>query len=180
MICDKLQLCAERQFAGEKMLGCANRNMKACVESSDMRSYVKCEEKKKKYVLENTQRNHIISYRMDGGVIVLDQTVPDGICKCDYLFLIDGVDSSAILIELKGVDVMHALKQIHGVVKIYKGLLHTFSHVYGRIIVTSSMPNLRATPDYVNLVRLIKKSFGRNIKICERKFEEMDVELSKE
>lgn len=26
MICDRLQLCAEKKFAGEKVPGCANRN----------------------------------------------------------------------------------------------------------------------------------------------------------
>lgn len=111
---------------------------------------------------------------------MLDKTVPDGICKCDYLFLISGVEPSAILIELKGVDVTHALRQIQGTIKLYKDFLNNFSHVYARIIVTSSMPNLKATPDYVNLVRMIRKVLNGNVKIVEKEFEEADVELSKD
>ena len=47
MICDKLQLCMSEQLAGRKISGCVNRNLDECVQSSDRRSKVRCEERKK-------------------------------------------------------------------------------------------------------------------------------------
>ena len=73
-----------------------NGNVK-CVESSDKRSNVKCEERKKKYILENTAKNQVISYRMDGGIIRLDKSVPEETCKCDYLVLINRKENDAII-----------------------------------------------------------------------------------
>ena len=178
MICDKLKKCMDGQFADRTISRCSNGNFDACIESSDKRSKVKCEEKKKKYVLENTRKSHIISYKMDGGIIKLDKTVPEGTCKCDYLYLVNGVERSAILIELKGVDVLHALKQIHGTLTLHKDFLRGFSHVYGRVVATASMPNIKADPSYVNLARLIKKTYHGNIKIDEKVFEETDIQLS--
>ncbi len=70
MICNKLKDCTIEQFAGKTVSKCVNGNVK-CVESSDKRSNVKCEERKKKYILENTAKNQVISYRMDGGIIRL-------------------------------------------------------------------------------------------------------------
>lgn len=178
MICSRLPLCAKEQFDEKKIFECMNHNFSSCIESSDRRSKVKCEERRKKYILENTRKNHIISYKMDGGIIVLDRTVPDGTCKCDYLFLINDSESSAVLIELKGVDVTYALKQIHGTLTKFRNFFQTFHHTYGRIIVTSSVPNLKASPDYVNLLRMVRQSFDGNIKIVEKEFLEKDVELN--
>lgn len=180
MICNELQACVNEQFAGKRLSRCVNNNFDVCVVSSDRRSKVKCEERKKKYVLENTKKNHIIVYKMDGGIIVLDKTVPDGVCKSDYMFLLNGTERSAILIELKGVNVTHALKQIHGTLNLYRDFLRGFSHVYGRIVVTSAMPDLKASPDYVNLARLLRKNFGGNIKIVEKECLEKDIELDYE
>lgn len=177
MICDKLMLCVNGQFAGEKIQECANGNFSKCIESSDRRSRIKCEERKKKYVLENTKRNHVVSYKMDGGIIVLDKSVPEGTCKCDYLFVINDLEKSAILIELKGVDVAHAIKQIRGTLTEFKDFFKRFHHVYGRIVVTSSVPDLKANPDYVNLMRMFHKYFEGNVKIVEREFLEQDTAL---
>lgn len=99
MICNKLQLCVNEQFAGGKISGCVNHNFTKCVKSSDRRSKVKCEERKK-------------------------------------------------------------------------------NSVYGRIVVASSVPNIKASPDYVNLVRFIRKTFHGNIKIAERELLEKDFELN--
>lgn len=57
-------------------------------------------------------KNHIISYKMDGGIIAVDKYVPEGTNKCDYLYVINNSESIAILTELKGVNVSKALKQI--------------------------------------------------------------------
>jgi len=176
MICNKLKDCTKEQFAGRAVLKCANSNVK-CVESSDMRSKVKCEERKKKYILENTMKNHVVSYRMDGGIIRLDKSVPEDICKCDYLILVHGKEDVAILVELKGVNVAHALKQIQGTLMLFKDYFTEFSHVYGRVVVTSAAPNLKATPDYVNLIKMLRKTFKGNLKIVEKQFQERDIDF---
>ena len=49
-----------------------------------------------------------------------------------------------------------------------------FGHVYARAIVTFSTPNLKASPEYVNLERMIRKDYKGNIKIVERQFNEKD------
>ncbi len=178
MICNKLKVCMQEQFAGRAVSKCANGNVK-CMESSDMRSNVKCEERKKKYILENTMKKHVVSYRMDGGIILLDKSVPEEICKCDYLILVHGEEDDAILVELKGVDVAHALKQIQGTLVLFKDFFAVFSHVYGRVVVTSATPNLKATPDYVNLIKVLRKTFRGNLKVVEKQFLERDIDLNK-
>ena len=117
---------------------------------------------------------------MDGGIIRLDKSVPEETCKCDYLVLINRKENDAILVELKGVDVAHALKQIKGTLNLFNDYFASFSHVYGRVVVASATPNLKATPDYVNLIKVFRKVFRGNIKIAERQFRERDIDLDKE
>ena len=52
-----------------------------------------------------------------------------------------------------------------------------FGHVYTRVIVISSTPSLKASPEYVNLERMIRKDYKGNIKIVEKQFNEKDIEL---
>lgn len=179
MICKRLEVCLNEELSGINTKSCKN-NASMCIESSDRRSEVKCEEKRKKYILQNSMKNHVISYRMDGGIIVLDATVPEGTSKCDYLFVDNAGEPIAILIELKGVDVAKAIKQIKGTLDIFKDFFKSFAHVYGRAVVTSSTPNLKASPDYVNLVNLLKKTYNGNVKIVNQQFIEKDVDLDKE
>lgn len=179
MICTKLELCVREELAGEKIANCDNRGAQ-CIEVSDHRSLVKCEEKNKKYTLENTLNSHVISYKMDGGVIVEDASVPEGINKCDYLYVVNSAERTAVLIELKGENVSKALKQLQATLIQYKDFFRTFSHVYGRTIVVSSTPDLKASPAYVNLAKLLKSVYHGNIKIVERQFVEKDVDLEKE
>lgn len=176
MICIKLETCMKNELAGGKSFSCDI----GCIESSDKRSEVKCEEKRKKYILQNTAKNHVISYKMDGGIIVLDSNVPQGTSKCDYLYVVDTKELSAILIELKGVDVARAIKQISETLNIYRNFFKSFAHIYGRVVVTSSTPNLKASPDYVNLVNLLKKTYHGNLKIAKQQFVEKDAELDRE
>ena len=46
-----------------------------------------------------------------------------------------------------------------------------------RLIMVFSTPNLKARPEYVNLERMIRKDYKGNIKIVEKQFNEMDIEL---
>ena len=176
MICRKLEKCISRELQSNSLEKCDN-NRKNCIESSDKRSAVKCEENKKRYVLENTMKNHVILYKMDGGIIVEDRSVPLNTSKCDYLFVIDDAALTAVLTELKGVNVSKALTQLKGTLLLYKNIFCKFGHVYARAIVTSSTPNLKASPEYVNLERMIRKDYKGNVKIVERQFIEKDIEL---
>ena len=110
MICGKLEACVERTVKGHLPDKCDNRK-ENCIEFSDTRMHAKCEEKKKKYVLENTMGKHIVSYRMDGGIVHVDAKVQEGVAKCDYLYVIDTDKPTAVLTELKGVDVAKAIQQ---------------------------------------------------------------------
>ncbi len=89
MICRKLEKCINAELQSNSLKNCDNKNRMKCIESSDRRSAVKREENKKKYVLENTKKNHVILYKMDGGIIAEDKSVPLNTSKCDYLFVID-------------------------------------------------------------------------------------------
>ena len=177
MKCGHLTECVESQINGEKVKTCVN-NIKNCIASSDKRSNVKCEERKKKYILENTNKNHVILYKMDGGIISLDKSVDAGLCKCDYLFVLNAAARDAVLVELKGVDVAHSLKQINGTLEQFKDFFKTTAHVYGRVVVTSSTPNLKTSPSYVNLRKKLEKEFQGNLKIAEKQLTEKDVDLA--
>ena len=177
MICRKLEECINGELQSNSLEKCDNKNRMNCIESSDRRSAVKCEEKKKRYVLENTKKNHVILYKMDGGIIAEDKSVPLNTSKCDFLFVIGDAAPTAVLTELKGVNVPKALIQLKETLLLYKNVFCKFGHVYARAIVTSSMPNLKASPEYVNLERMIRKDYKGNIKIVEKQFNEKDIEL---
>lgn len=178
MICNQLKECLNAQITQQNPSNCSQIQAE-CIESSDCRSYVKCEERNKKYILENTGKNNVIVYRMDGGIIKIDKSVPEGTCKCDYLLAVNGKEYNAILTELKGVDVAHALKQIDGTLTQFKSVFEEFTHVYARVVVTSSTPNLKTTPTYTNLVRRLKQRYKGNLKISERQMTEKDTDLEK-
>ena len=177
MICRQLEECIKGELQSNSLEKCGNKNRGNCIESSDRRSTVKCEENKKKYVLENTKKNHVILYKMDGGIIEEDKSVPVNTSKCDYLFVIGEETPKAVLTELKGVNVPKALIQLKGTLLLYKNIFCKFGHVYARAIVTSSTPNLKASPQYVNLERMLRRDYKGNIKIVEKQFSEKDIEL---
>lgn len=175
MICNQLNVCVEKRLMGENVEGCKNKTS-TCVDSVDQRSKVACEENRKKYILDNTQKRTVISYKMDGGIIVMDKTVLPETVKCDYLYVINGEKKEAILIELKGTDIAHSLEQINGTLDQFRAFFENMSHVYGRAVVASSTPNLLTNPHYVKLKKKLIRYKG-NLKIKERQFVEKDTEL---
>lgn len=177
MKCDKVAACSEALFSGGFMSGCPN-DREHCLESSDNRSRVKCEEKGKKYILENTMKNQVLSYKMDGGIILEDSNVPVGINKCDHMLLVKTEKPTVILVELKGTDVKHVMKQISSTVDLFSSLWHKMDHVYGRIAAVSAVPKIHADPDYTKLTGKLLK-LGGNLKVEGRIFEESDTELGK-
>ena len=177
MICKKLEECINGELQSNSLERCDNKNRMNCIESSDRRSAVKCEENKRKYILENTKKNYVILYKMDGGIIKEDSSIPLNTSKCDYLFVIGDVNPSAVLTELKGINVSKALIQLKATLLLYKNVFCKFEHIYARAIVTSSTPNLKASPEYVNLERMIRKDYKGNVKIAEKQLNEKDIEL---
>lgn len=178
MICNKISECYNAKIKASKFTSCPH-NQKKCIDKEGKISNVKCEENGKVYVLQNTENKYIISYRMDGGVIKEDKSVPNGTNKCDYVFMIE--DKSApkvILIELKGVSVKKALLQLLGTIDLYENFLNSCSNVFGRIVVTSSTPKLKADPSYITLSKKIKVKYNGNIKIQEKRLLEKYIDLT--
>ena len=171
MICRKFITCrisdgyiCENMFSSK--LFCIKKN---CVRDTK----IKCEENNRKYILENTRKAEVSLYHMDGGIIKLDASVPEGLGKCDYCFIID---DKIIMTELKGVAVLKAVSQISSTLDIYKNELNSDYKVFARIVVTSSVPSIHADPKYVQLARKVKQCNG-NVKIWEREHSEKDLEL---
>ena len=178
MICNNLKKCIDKQLSKDTLRECDNRK-DDCIDSTDTRSSVKCEERGKKYIYENIKKKHVILYKMDGGVVVEDKFVPKNTNKCDYLYVINDTELTAVLTELKGVNVPKSLEQIKGTLLLYKNVFKDFGHVYARIIVTSSTPNLKASPTYINLQKTLRQTYNGNIKISERQLFEKDSDLDK-
>lgn len=180
MICNSLKACIEQEIVKDTGHTCVN-SREGCIISSDDRSEVKCEERRKKYVLKNTKRNHVICYKVDGGIVAVDSSVPPELKKCDYLYAVSDKDyhMNAILAELKGVDVGKALVQLYNTLKLFPDVFKECGHVYARAIVTSAMPNLRTRPEYVKLAKLLKGTYHGNLKVVEKQFCETDMELER-
>lgn len=178
MICDKLEECIKSRFASNPLKECTNQDVE-CVKYCDKRLNAKCEENRKIYNLKNDNKSTILLIKIDGGAIVEDKSVPSKVSKCDFLFIINSVDDTAILTELKGTDVAKSLKQIYDTFIRYKMIFDKMKYVYARSIVSSSTPKIRANPNYTKLQSTLKQH-GGNLKIKERKFEECISKLSVE
>lgn len=169
MICKELERCYDSIIDNKGIPDCPN-DITQCIKSHDARSEVKCKQKGKSYILKNDKHLHIVSYKIDGGAILQDKKVPEETRACDNLYCInDKINPTAILIELKGKHIRHAIKQILNTYEIYKTFLTRFCRLYIRIVVTSSTPKLFADPLYVKLSTIVKQQNG-NIKIKEITF----------
>ena len=149
-----------------------------CIQSTDNRSKIVCRENRACYTLENTKQKIIVSYCVDGGIIKNDKDVEDNISKCDYLYA-EIEKNYAILIELKGKNVSHALEQLLNTLGILNKFLSYYEHVYARVVFSKGTPNLQASSSYVKLYKKIKKMNG-NIKVHEKNLNERDTQLVKE
>ena len=176
MICKEINNCFESAISNKKGICYTGQN---CIVSADKRSKVTCEESRKTYCLKNNGK-FVMKCRIDGGAIKEDKTVPNGLQKCDFLYLIKSVEDTAILIELKGVMIKKAIQQILSTFKIYGELLKRYSKVYVRIVVTSSVPKIKSDPDYIKLSKLVKGTYKGNIKIKTKNFEESILDVEKE
>ena len=101
MICNKLRECINGK----------QDECKECVEFTDKREKVKCEERSKKYTLINTgNRKEIRKYNLDGGIVKNEI----GFKACDNLLIVYDTETvKAIFVELKGSDYKHAVEQLN-------------------------------------------------------------------
>lgn len=124
---------------------CGSRTQQErCIKSLDDRPLITCLDNKKSYTLDQREeypRHEVLNLHMDGGVI----TDADGINsnKCDYVVIVKEKNASkrkiAILVELKGVSVQHAIKQIMATLKQseFQAEWATCDRMFGRIVCTS-------------------------------------------
>lgn len=176
MICNKVELCADNRLTLGNAIKCTNPKVK-CVEYCNQRSNAKCEAEGKKYIIKNDNAK-ILLFNMDGGIIVEEKGITNGIEKCDFLYIINSVYDTAVLVELKGIHVKKSLSQIEATYMRYKSMFGKMKHVYGRSIVSSSVPRINATPEFIKLSDKLRKN-GGNLKIKEKQYIEKLSELDK-
>jgi len=185
MNCNNLEKCIIDNLNSNAINDCQG-NSNVCIKSSDKRTYVKCEENRKIYNYKNISKKHIISYKIDGGVIQQSSADTEGQARCDYLYIINNMGGKintiqnsvdAILIELKGVNIGKAIKQIEATLNLFKNVFDKCEHVYGRVVMQSGFgPMLYTTPDYVRVRKKIEKYNG-NLKFKEIKYDDDETML---
>lgn len=133
-----------------------------CVESCDARPKIVCEENKRTYIANNTQRKVVCKVQVDGKLIC------EG-ARCDWAVAVVSEEGTGkaleelFLVELKGSDINHAFEQIVGTIDV----LHTNYSVtkwFARVVCAKvSTPQLNSI-HYKKLKRrlqLLNKSTGK-------------------
>lgn len=158
---------------------------KKCIDFLDRRSQIKCEENGKTYILDQSKKYphyEVIKYHIDKGVI----TDPEAstVNKCDNVVLLKDSDTSsikggtAILVELKGIETRHALKQLLATLRQQElqSLWDNQRRIFGRVVCRSTPPRIQNTDEYMD----VKEAFfdrNGNIKIAEENMVEEYDEL---
>lgn len=169
MKCERLKECCDAHLRDDSPFTCDYSSK--CIAFNDNRPEITCIEKKKAYSLQNTCRSRAVLYHMDGGVIS-DLTLK----KCDYLISIAKTRGIiAILVELKGTDIWHAIEQINATLDAYKDFFVNCKCVYGRIVPAQG-PKIMADPKVMRLIKRLNKLNG-NLKIYSKRMSEKDVDL---
>ena len=110
-------------------------------------------------------RTPLAQYRVDGGLII-DESV-----KCDFL-LLNCEKKQAYFIELKGTNLIHAIKQIDRSIDQLKNSLQGFA-LFARIVVTRvNTTKLDRTAEYLRLKKKVE-SLNGNFKKQTRLLEEI-------
>lgn len=136
---------------------CKSRNI--CVIFCENRSIAQCEENRKSYSITNITRQYNIAlYRIDNGVIPQHEKIH----RADYMFVAYKTEGiKAVLVELKGTDVRHSIKQIDSTLsKYFDFFSQSCKNVYGRIVCASGVPDIRNDPDYLKLHTKLRKLNG--------------------
>lgn len=169
MICNRLVTCVDQMITRHGGF-CEIQNN--CVCFCDTRSNLSCTERQKTYTIDNPNRKYtVLSYHVDTGIIIIDNTTPTNTKKCDYMFVFNDNKPTAILIELKGQNTNDAIEQISETLVHLNSFFRKCGRVYGRIVNTQGIPNMQNTPQFIKLNTSLKKMNG-NLKSAERNFKD--------
>lgn len=197
MICDRVKECAEKaqhmrpSEKAKKQSGKKLRDQKQkkedlyrqplvkppcgdderqsrCIDFLDNRSQIRCEENGKTYILDQSEeypRHEVIKFYVDKGII--SDPGAETVYKCDNVLLIRD-SGTAILVELKGSETRHALKQLSATLnqKELQPLWNSQRRVFGRVVCRSSPPRIRNTDEFMDINESFFTRRG-NIKIAE-------------
>ena len=119
------------------------------------RSTVKVEENNKKYIIKNSLIKNLTVLKIDGGMVEDSNQQ-----KCDYLIL-QLEDKISIFVELKGSDVKHAFDQLAETINSMNNTMGNYT-AFARVVCSTkqNVPNFNAGPQYVKLIKLLKKYNG--------------------
>lgn len=159
MVCRKLhECCKNEQYA------CQNK--KNCLIYRDYRKKAVCAEKKKRYNLINDKNQMIALYHVDGGMIFDEENVR----KCDFLYIVYDQDNpTAVFVELKGGDIVHAIQQLTSSIALYGTELRR--RICARVI-CSSVPRLYNDPIVKNMKKDLMKKYKGTLSIYEKNVDE--------
>ena len=180
MICDHWGICIDKCLQSGKPDNCLNhpKHLEKCILSCDKRSRITCRDQGKTFTILNKAGNIAINYRMDGGIIKSDKTVPAGIRKCDNVVILDGDKRVAVLVELKGEQISSGISQLYETYNRYREVFDVFGRIYARCVTNRRIPpNLKATPEYRKLMIAIGKK--GNYKSVHSDGVEADIDLDK-
>lgn len=123
-----------------------------CQKFADNRKIINIEENARKFVGINNAQKLFALYQVDGCIMVDGQ-------RCDFL-LLNCSELIAYLIELKGSDLIHAIRQITNTLSHLSDNLGDFQKVNARIVLTKvNAPDLKSS-DLIKLERKIRQLGG--------------------
>lgn len=132
-----------------------------CVTGPDKRKIIVLEEKGKEYRALNNNEKNCVALQIDKGIIKNDSS------KCDKgLIVID--DKKFYLVELKGVDVSTACKQLFSTYDKFSKELKSWNYEYFCRAVVANMPSPNNYPtSYRILMKALKNN--KNKLVCKSK-----------
>ncbi len=135
-------------------MNCKNFNNKSFANCDDRSIFVaKDKKEKREYRLLNPNKEKICKIKIDNGLIQ-----DNSIKKCDFLFLL--CDESAIFVELKGSNMLQAIRQINSTI-IFLGDKLKNNSISARIVLSRfNVPRIENNPDFLKLRKLLKSKNG--------------------
>ncbi len=124
-----------------------------CIEFDEERKICIAIENGKIYKLNNVSGFKIRKVKVDNCIL---QKPEDR--KCDYLMEIKSV-GRVIFIELKGGDLVHALKQLFSSISYLKSEFINYQ-IDVRIVGSRDVPGFINTPDYLRLFKIVRPTNG--------------------
>jgi len=129
--------------------------LKECIEFDEVRKICVAEENGKKFEIINKSQFQIRKIKVD---FCLNQLGNQK--RCDYLMSIDKSNKPIVFfIELKGGDLIKAVKQLNDSIFFLKSEFHHYI-VNARIIGSRDVPQIINNPEYRKLLRVTKASSG--------------------